>query len=189
MLSRRKQPRRGTTLLELMISTVVISILAGAALPVTAVSVRRQKEIELRRALRDIRIALDTYHRVCLSATGAPGGAAPNTPASGNAVNPAGQTVTFVPEDDPDRTCWPKDLEILVEGVETNIPGFDLRFLRRMPQDPFNRDDDDFDQMGWKLRSTSDNPDGNISWDRKNVFDVSSGAEYRALDGSYYKDW
>ena len=80
-------------------------------------------------------------------------------------------------------------LEILVEGVETNIPGFKLRFLRRMPQDPFNRDGDDFDQMGWRLRSTTDKPEGNLSWDRKNVFDISSGSPYRALNGSYYKDW
>ena len=62
--------RRGTTLLELMISCAILMILAGAALPVAAVSVRRQQEIELRRALRDIRVALDSYHRVCLSATG-----------------------------------------------------------------------------------------------------------------------
>ena len=182
MLRRSKQSCRGTTLLELMISTVILAILAGAALPVAEVSVRRRQEIELRRALRDIRIALDTYHRVCLSSI--PGNANAATP-----TDPAGQSVTFVPEDDPDRTCWPKDLEILVEGVETNIPGFKLRFLRRMPQDPFNRDGDDYDQMGWRLRSTSDNPEDNFSWDRKNVFDVSSGAEYRALNGSYYKDW
>ncbi len=187
MLERRKQPHRGTTLLELMITTVVISILAGAALPVATVSVRRRQEIELRRGLRDIRIALDTYHRVCLSATGAPGGSGP-APNQANASQ-AGQSVTFVPEDDPDRSCWPKDLEILIEGVETNIPGFNLRFLRRMPQDPFNKGDEDFDQMGWRLRSTTDKPEGNLSWDRKNVFDVGSGSPYRALDGSYYKDW
>lgn len=182
MLRRSKRTRNGTTLLELMISTAILMILAGAALPVAEVSVRRKQEIELRRALRDIRTALDTYHRVCLS----------SIPGQGNNVtptDPTGQTVTFVPEDDPDRTCWPKDLEVLVEGIETNIPGFKLRFLRRIPKDPFNRDGDEHDQMGWRLRSTSDNPEGNLSWDRKNVFDVSSGAEYRALDGSYYKDW
>jgi general secretion pathway protein G len=178
---RRNQAPNGTTLLELMISTAILAILAGAALPVAEVSSRRRQEIELRRALRDVRIALDTYHRVCVSSIPGQANATP--------TDPTGQSVTFVPEDDPDRTCWPKDLEVLVEGIETNIPGFKLRFLRRMPQDPFNRDGDEYDQMGWRLRSTSDNPDGNLSWDRKNVFDVSSGAEYRALDGSYYKDW
>ena len=171
-----------------MISCAILMILAGAALPVAAVSVRRQQEIELRRALRDIRTALDTYHRVCLSATGGQGNPNPNQ-ANNPSNAPNAQGVTFVPEDDPDRTCWPKDLELLVEGVDTNIPGFKLRFIRRIPQEPFNRDDDDFDQLGWRLRSTTDNPEGSLSWDRKNVFDVSSGATYRALDGSYYKDW
>lgn len=182
-LSRRQ--RHGTTLLELMISCAILTILAGAALPVAAVSVKRQKEIELRRALRDIRVALDTYHRVCVSST-APAGGAGNQQAQ-NLPNAPG--VTFVPEDDPDRTCWPSDLEVLVEGVDTNIPGFKLRFLRRIPKDPFNTTDDEFDQMGWRLRSTTDNPENSFSWDRKNVFDIGSGVEWRALDGSYYKDW
>ena len=178
----------GTTLLELMITAMILSILAGAALPVAAVTHRRKNEIELRRALRDVRIALDTYHRVCLSSTGAQGNPQGATPSAGN-TGPNPQGVTFVPEDDPDRTCWPKDLEVLIEGVDTNIPGFKLRFLRRIPQDPFNRDDAEFDQFGWRLRSTTDNPEGSLSWDRRNVFDVSSGAEFQALDGSYYKDW
>lgn len=180
----RRSSRTGTTLLELMITSVILAVLAGAALPVAAVSQRRAKEIELRRALRDLRVALDTYHRVCLTATAGQG----NPPARGGA-GPAPQTVSFVPEDDPNRTCWPSDLEVLIEGVETNIPRFKLRFLRRIPQDPFNVDADEHDQLGWRLRSTTDNPEGSLSWDRRNVFDVSSGAEYRALDGSYYKDW
>lgn len=172
----------GTTLVELLVTSTILTILAAAALPVAAVSVRREREIELRRALREIRSALDTYHVACLTSRGQ--GGSNRAPATAG-----GPTVSFTPEDDPDLICFPKELDVLVEGVETNIPDYTLRFLRKIPEDPMNVGDEDFDSHGWRLRSTSDDPDGNVSWDRKNVFDVSSGSEWRALDGSYYKDW
>jgi general secretion pathway protein G len=176
---RRGRPasRAGTTFVELLVTTLVLTILAGVALPIAEVSRRREKEIELRRALREIRQAVVMYHATCIRSSGpAPPGTDPNQ-------------VRIKIENDPDLTCYPKKLEMLVEGVETNQPDYLLRFLRRIPRDPFNTTDEDLDSHGWKLVSTTDRPEGNLSWDKKNVFDVRSGSGRRALDGSYYKDW
>src|ERR1044072_6214236 len=55
----RPAPRRGFTLVELL---VTLAILAAAALPYAEVTVRREKEIELRKALRDVRSAIDAFY-------------------------------------------------------------------------------------------------------------------------------
>ena len=153
--------------------------MASAILPVAAVSRKREKEIELRRALRDIRSALDMYHDLC----GQPVG-------TGGQVQ-AGQVamISIKVEDDPDRTCWPKELDLLIDGIETNIPRYELKFLRRIPRDPFNLTEDEHDSHGWNLLSSTDNPEGSVGWNRQNVFDVRSASESQALDGSYYKEW
>ncbi|MEM7248952.1 MAG: type II secretion system protein [Acidobacteriota bacterium] len=185
LLRRDEAGARGTTFVELIVTSLVLGILAGAALPVAAVARRRQVEIELRRALREIRLGLDAYHEACLGSVVQPGRSNQNQQAGARAT-PA---VTIKIEDDPNRTCWPKELEVLVEGVETSVPKYELKFLRRIPRDPTNVDDRDHDDFGWNLRSSTDDPDGNISWDRENVFDVRSASDWQALDGSFYRDW
>jgi len=183
----RRASARGTTFVELLVTTVILAILATAVLPIAEAARRREQELQLRRALREIRLALDTYHRTCL-VSGAQHSSGNPSGQGGNA-RPGQRLVTFTPEDDPDRTCYPKDLDVLVEGVETNIPDYELRFLRSIPKDPFNYDEEEHDGHGWEYRSTTDDPERNLSWDRRNVFDVRSGSEWQALDGSYYKDW
>ncbi len=181
--SRRLRQASGTTLLELVVTTAVLLILASAVLPIAAASHRREREIRLRRALREIRMALNSYHAVCLQsqAAGLPGGR--------GAGSAGASRVTFTPEDDPDLTCYPKNLEVLIEGVNTSIPRYKLKFIRKIPRDPFNTKDDDYDDFGWRLRSTTQRLDSAAGWNRRNVFDVNSGSEWKALDGSYYKDW
>lgn len=175
-------PARGHSFLELLVTTILLAVLASAVLPLAAVSRKREKEIELRRALREIRIALDMYHDVCRQSVVA------KPPTGGGQPSQAQQIVIKV-EDDPGRVCWPKDLDLLVEGVETNVARYKLRFLRRIPADPFNTELEERDAYGWKLLSTTDKPDGNVGWNRQNVFDVRSGSESQALDGSFYKEW
>jgi general secretion pathway protein G len=53
--------QRGVTLLEMIVVITILLILMGAAVPVAKVSVRRQREIELRRALWEMRSAIDRY--------------------------------------------------------------------------------------------------------------------------------
>src|SRR2546425_7285873 len=58
---RRPGTQAGMTLLELMIACTILLVLSSAALPTARVTVRRQKEVELRRALREMRTAIDRY--------------------------------------------------------------------------------------------------------------------------------
>jgi general secretion pathway protein G len=53
---------RGFTLIELVVTVLIVGMLAASAVPLVGLAVQRQKESELRSALRDIRKAIDAYH-------------------------------------------------------------------------------------------------------------------------------
>ena len=60
-------PAKGTTFVELMAAATILMILAGAVLPLARLTVKRQREFELRRSLRELRRAIDEYKlKVCL---------------------------------------------------------------------------------------------------------------------------
>lgn len=99
--------QRGVTLLELIIAISILLILMGAAVPVVRLTVRRQKETELKRDLWEMRAAIDRYKDA----------------ADRNAF----QTKV-------DSDGYPPDLDTLVKGVD--VQGKKLRFLRRIPIDP-----------------------------------------------------
>lgn len=100
--------RRGVTLLELIIVIAILLILMGAAVPVVRVSVKRERETELRRDLWQMRDAIDRYHDA----------------ATKNAFQIKLGTEGY-----------PPDLDTLVNGVEI-AGGKKIRFLRRVPVDP-----------------------------------------------------
>jgi general secretion pathway protein G len=76
---------------------------------------------------------------------------------------------------------YPENLEVLVEGVEIVGQETKMRFLRRIPIDPMTGDD-------WVLRSYQDDPDA-TSWGGENVYDVRTGSDGVAIDGTKYADW
>ncbi len=102
--------RRGFSLVELIITITIVAILAGLALPLARNSIVRQREVELRRGLREMRVAIDRYKE---------------------ASDLGLIQVTLGTEG------YPDSLEILVEGVD-QIGQVDrkLKFLRRIPIDP-----------------------------------------------------
>jgi general secretion pathway protein G len=106
---RSKTACRGMTLLELIIATSILAVLAGAALPMVRFAVVRPKEARLRRELREMRDAIDRYkdyadRNLIRSAYGSEG--------------------------------YPPDLETLVKGVDYAGGNRVMRFLRRIPVDP-----------------------------------------------------
>ena len=154
----------GLTLVELLVTLVVLSILAMAALPYAQVSVMRYKELELRRALRDVRTALDLFHEDWRAGR-------------------IGTTDSAVSE-----YGYPRSLEVLVEGVELTTAEKEIRrYLRRIPRDPFA--DQTLEPMEqWIIRSYTDDADSSTS-DGRDVYDVRTSSEGIALDGSKYSGW
>lgn len=104
---------KGFTLIELLITVAILALLASVALPLAEVTLQRGKEQELRRSLREIRDAIDTYKRA----------------ADEGAI------------DKPlDKSGYPASLAALVEGaVDKRDPkGARIFFLRRVPPDPIS---------------------------------------------------
>ena len=156
--------QRGLTFVEMIVVVAIIMVLSAIVLPVAKFSVRRQREIELKRNLRMLRDAIDAYHEA----------AAPSIPG----VVPKIQTKFG-------SDGWPLTLEALVEGetIIGDVKGKKLRFLRRIPIDPITN------SYEWGLRSSQDETDSK-SWGGENVWDIYCKAHVLSLDGvTYYDEW
>ena len=154
-----KRGERGTTFIEVLAVATILAILAAVALPLSRVTRQRQKEIELRRALREIRTAIDRFK-------------------DGVDRGQIGGTDVKLGSEG-----YPESLETLVEGVnQVGRPGFKLKFMRRIPEDPMSG------KAEWGMRCYQDDKDS-FSWCGDNVFDVYTLAEGTALDGTKLKDW
>ena len=150
----------GYTFLELLVVTTIILILASTILPLARITAQRTREAELRRALREMRSAIDKFNEAAVL----------------QQIAPADLQAT--------ADNYPPDLEVLVEGVTANndATGRKIKFLRKIPFDPMTRGTE------WGLRSTQDKPDA-TKWGGQNVFDVYTTFDGAALDGTKYKDW
>lgn len=100
----------GFTLIELIVTVMIISILVGLAVPLAKNSIKREKEFALRAALREIRTAIDKYKD----------------------ASDRGFIMVKV-----DTEGYPETLRVLVDGVQM-VGQVDkkLKFLRRIPLDP-----------------------------------------------------
>lgn len=157
-----KQPR-GFTLVEMVVVVAIVGVLATAAHPVLQLAQRRMQELELRRSLRQLRDAIDAYKRA------------------------ADDARIEVPAD---ASGYPPTLEVLVNGVplkpQQGQKGGRLYLLRRLPRDPL-ADASLPAARTWGLRSYDSPPDAPRAG--RDVYDVHSQSERRALDGTAYRDW
>jgi len=199
--------QKGFSLIELMITITVLTILTMGVLPLVKVSVKRQKEQQLRETLRQMRSAIDDFHRdtvgiVCSGAALTPQQAAQQQ--QNSFIDPRSKVVisdcTIFGVDNPDH--YPPDLETLVNGVNvlprgssggrgqqgvaaTEVGDVSTKqkvYLRGLPIDPMTGKAD------WEFRSSYDTPDAG-SWGGENVFDVRSKSKATALNGEKYSDW
>lgn len=154
----------GFTLLEIIIVITILSVLTAAAVPMVRNSVKREREAELRLALRELRRAIDRYKRFTEETNSA-----------------------AIPIEWKTQSGYPKELKLLVDGfVPANVVGTSgnkVRFLRRIPIDPMTG------KAEWGLRAYKDDPTS-TSWGGEDVFDVYSKSDGVPLNGvGTYRDW
>jgi general secretion pathway protein G len=152
----------GFTLVELIIAVAIVGVLAMMAVPLMEVTAQRHKETELRLALRQIREAIDAYHRAVQEK---------------RIESPA------------DASGYPPDLERLADGVP-DITSPDRRmiyFLRRLPRDPMNSETSLSPAETWGKRSYDSSSDAHS--EGKDVFDVFSLSDGTGLNGVPYREF
>jgi general secretion pathway protein G len=121
----RAAPRPGGfTMIEMLAVLAILSVLAMAVWPLAQMNLQRDRERELKRALWEIRDAIDAYKRM------ADAGALAVSGGSG----------------------YPPDLPSLAAGVVDRRSGQLVYFLRRVPRDPF-ADPALADEQTWGVRS------------------------------------
>jgi general secretion pathway protein G len=134
--------KSGFTLFELIVTVTVLTALTLTAIPLVKLSVKRQKETQLREALREMREAIKEFHRdtigsPCVTSGPDGGGGVPGIPGPGrrtpNAApfaDPRTRVAICDPKiftvDNPDK--YPPSLETLVDGVIVIPRGADARF-------------------------------------------------------------
>ena len=159
----------GFTLIELMVTLVLVGIVSMTALPLLEVVSTKHKEADLRLALRTIRTALDAYK------SAADAGLLPKA---------AGES------------GYPASLEVLAQGLDVARPrggaqGSDapqrIVFLRQLPRDPFHPDPNVAAAQTWNTRSYASRPDD--PQPGPDVFDISSRSTRQALNGTAYASW
>jgi general secretion pathway protein G len=127
-----KRSERGLTLIELIVAFTILSLLTTMAVPLARYRVKIEKERDLRRALEQIRNAIDNYKDVA---------------AQGKIEVKLG------------TNGYPESLQQLVDGVKLlqAADGKKIKFLRRIPIDPMTNskewglhsDQDDPDAQSW----------------------------------------
>lgn len=146
----------GFTLLELIVTLVILVVLTGIAIPVARNEARRRREGQLKYALSELRRAIDTYKTDC----------------ERGLVGPLDKKI--------DDDCFPHKLEVLVEGIHPPNSTKTIRYIREIPVDPITG------KAEWGMRSMQDEPDsatwgGQSVWDVFSLSDATAlnGSKYR----------
>jgi general secretion pathway protein G len=126
---------RGFTLVEMIVAITILMILTGMAIPLARVTIKRERERELRHDLWEMRDAIDRYK---------------------DAADRQAFQIKVGSEG------YPPDLDTLVTGVDVN--GKKLKFLRHIPVDPMTGNTE-WGMRSMQDDPTSDSWDGNNVFD------------------------
>ncbi|MFN3752343.1 MAG: type II secretion system protein [Thiobacillus sp.] len=161
-MTRRRRSDRGFTLIELVIAVAIVGVLALLAAPLLEITAQRQREAELRQALREIRTAIDAYHQAVQEK---------------RIESPA------------DASGYPPNLDVLAAGVPdvTRPDRRKIHFLRRLPRDPMHPDGKLAAAETWGLRSYASPPDAPAPGE--DVYDVHSLSDKVGMNGVPYREW
>jgi len=160
-MRRSKGLIKGFTLIELIISLAILGLIATMVVPIGEVVVQRNKEQDLKKALRQIRDGIDAY----------------------KAAYDGGHILKKV-----DQSGYPPNLDILEEGIDDAASPNNKRiyFIRKLPRDPMAdlsiRAADTWGQRSYA--SSAKSPSKGVD-----VFDVYSLAEGKGLNGVPYVEW
>lgn len=166
---RKRKPRRlllskakndsGTSLVEIIMVLMIMSILAVAAFPRLQQQAVRSKEYQLRRDLITVRASIDKFHKDWTLG---------HIAQSGTGISADG---------------FPTNWGALVDGVaETH--GGTRRYLRAVPQNPFASDVDE----PWLLLGYRDPADG-TRWNGVDIYDIHANTLRIGLDGTKINEW
>jgi len=166
---------RGVTLIELLVTLVIMFILASVALPYTKISAKRSQELELRQTLRTVRLTIDSFRR--------------DWARDGNTLlGPLCVKNQLACKEQTGLSGYPKSLETLLKieltggeaqvGQESSI----RRYLRKIPKDPMT------DSTEWGLRCYQDEADES-RWCEEDVFDIFTTSDKIGIDGIPYREW
>ncbi len=158
----KRQHSSGFTFIELLVTLAIVAVLASIAYPMAELAQRRERERELKVALREIRAALSAYKRA---------GDEGRIPRRAN------------------ESGFPPTLQVLVDGVEDakDPARSKIYFLRRIPRDPTNPDAGAPAPASWGKRSYAsplDKPAEGLD-----VFDVYSRSPGVGLNDVPYREW
>lgn len=166
----------GFTLIELVVTVLIVSILAAGAMPVMQLTLKRNKEAELRASLRQIRVALDAYKQafddgkikrtIDTSSLDLANGGLSNS-----------------------QSGYPPDLLTLEKGVvDQSLPSKKvIRFMRKLPRDPLNKDPLLSAAQTWGTRSyQSEAASPSAGAD---VYDIYSLSSDTGVNGRPYREW
>lgn len=162
MGSARSNAACGFTIVELLVTIVIVSILASAIFPMAELSIQRTRERELRTVLRELRTGIDAYRQAV---------------DEGRIQKKANES------------GYPHRLEDLADGVPDakNPKGGKVVILRRIPRDPMVRDASVPDVQTWGKRSYVSSREDPREGD--DVFDVYSLTPGVGMNGIAYREW